>query len=113
VSKYVPWFIANGSVHLETVVRLDVDRMNNAFHITVRISRNKKNELVEDIIRVEHLGQCSIEMLVAAADKGCTEHRMFRCSATGSGADKQISDYEAAREIRIRTALQRDAQCRS
>lgn len=35
---------------------LDVDRMKNVYYITVKSSLNPKKKLVQEIVRVEHLG---------------------------------------------------------
>lgn len=41
---------------------LDVDRAGNGFVLTVRFSLNKKNEVVKDIMLVEHLGYFTFDL---------------------------------------------------
>ena len=43
--------------------RVDVDRVGYAYIVTVRSSLNKKNELVEEVIRVKHLGKATPELM--------------------------------------------------
>lgn len=61
--KYKPWYMANGNTHVSTVDMFDTDRKQNAFIITVYSYLNKKQELIEEIIRVVHLGPITKDII--------------------------------------------------
>jgi len=60
---YIPWYkAANNTFVAEEDMFDEVD--GYCFVLTVYRSLNKKGELVEDIIRVKHLGKVNKELLI-------------------------------------------------
>ena len=53
---YKPWYKTGKNTFLTTSVVIDIDRMGNMFQLNLYHSQKPDGEKVEDIIRVEHLG---------------------------------------------------------
>lgn len=64
---YKPWYKTGKNTFLSTSVVIDIDRMGNMFQLTIYHSQKPDGEKVEDIIRVEHLGNLFDEAAHAGA----------------------------------------------
>jgi hypothetical protein len=61
--KHTPWHLANKNKFISQVDMFDCVR-GLCFIVTVYTSLNKKGEVVEDIIRVKHLGEPTMAIFV-------------------------------------------------
>lgn len=96
IKPYKPWYVTNKNKFVRMATYGDVDRMGNLYMLDVYESTDKDGDLVQDIVRVNHVCNLSEDgakpatAILTMAMHGCA-HAWPR--AIESGNIRLVADY--------------------